>query len=262
MSQGININYLQFTEIAGEEVSQEQVDRMISRYAWAGPYCTGKDVLEVACGTGQGLAYLAKCASSIQAGDVSIELVNIAKSIYHDSIKIGQIDAHKLPFDNASLDVIILFEALYYLSSPEVFVQECARVLRPAGRVLIATANKDLYDFNPSLHTHRYFGGTEFPDLFSPAGFNVRLFGDTPLKAVSLRQRLLRPIKKLAVHFNLIPKTMGGKRLLKRLVFGRMVSMPSRLEIPDGFIYQPVEIPTGQPDFKHKVLFCEAILIP
>ncbi|MCD6265910.1 MAG: BrnT family toxin [Deltaproteobacteria bacterium] len=29
---------------------------------------------------------------------------------------------------------------------------DCVRVLRPGGKVLIATANKDLYDFNPSPH--------------------------------------------------------------------------------------------------------------
>lgn len=261
MPQKSDTNYLQFTEIAGEEVSQEQVDRMIQRYAWAGRYCLGKDVLEVACGTGQGLGYLAKVSNSIKAGDVSPELVNIAKGIYNDSIQIIELDAHKLSFDNDSFDVILLFEAIYYLESPEIFVQECARVLRPNGKVLIATANKDLYDFNPSLHTYNYYGGADLPNLFSPVGFRVRLFGDTPLNTVSLRQRLLRPLKRLAVRFNLIPKTMGGKRLLKRLVFGRMVPMPTQLEIPTDFVYVPSEIPAGQPDHKHKVLLCEATLV-
>lgn len=260
MQKSNGINYLQLTEIAGEEVSQEQVDRMVQRYAWAGEYCRGKDVLEVACGTGQGLAYLATRARSIQAGDVSPQLVDIAKGIYKQTINIFELDAHELPFDDHSLDVIILFEALYYLSSPSAFVKECARVLRDNGVVLIATANKDLYDFNPSPHTHEYFGATELLTLLSPTGFKIRLFGDTPLQTVSLRQRLLRPIKRLAVRFNLIPKTMGGKRLLKRLVFGRMVPMPAQLKIPDHFVYRPVEIPAGHPDRRHKVILCEAVL--
>lgn len=256
-----SISYTQFTEVAGEEVSQEQVDRMVHRYAWAKSRCIGKDVLEVACGTGQGLGYLAKHANSICAGDISPELVKIAKGIYKDVVQIREIDAHNLPFENSSLDIIILFEAIYYLSSPPTFAQECARVLRPSGKVLIATANKDLYDFNPSLHTYAYFGGVELPSLFSQAGFSVRLFGDTPIKAVPLRQKILRPIKRLAVSLNLIPKTMNGKRLLKRLVFGSMVSMPAKLEIPDDFVYLPTEIPIGVPDRMHKVLLCEATLL-
>lgn len=255
-----NPNYLQFTEVAGEEISQEQVDRMVNRYAWAGAYCKGRDVLEVACGTGQGLGYLAKLSRSLQAGDVSPELVGLANNIYKTTIPIVEMDAHRLPFEGHTLDLIILFEALYYLSSPEVFVQECARVLRPGGMVLIATANKDLYDFNPSPHSNQYFGGIDLPTLFSPFGFSVRIFGDTPLERVSLRQKLLRPIKRLAVRFNLIPTTMVGKRLLKRLVFGRMVPMPGQLEIPESFDYLPIELPVGQADYKHKVLLCEATL--
>jgi len=39
--------------------------------------------------------------------------------------------------------VIILFEAIYYIPDAEKFVEECARVLRLGGKVLIATANKD-----------------------------------------------------------------------------------------------------------------------
>jgi len=260
MSSQITPSYLQFTEIAGEEVSQEQIDRMVNRYAWAGSYCKGKDVLEVACGTGQGLGYLSKLSRTLQAGDVSPELVGIAKSIYQDSITIVELDAHKLPYNDASIDVILLFEALYYLSSPELFVQECARVLRSSGQVLIATANRDLYDFNPSLHTYRYYSASDLPELFLPAGFKVRIFGDTPLEQVSLRQKLLRPLKRLAVRFNIIPKTMGGKRLLKRLVFGRMVPMPAQLEIPGDLIYHATAVVAGQPDHKHKVLFCEATL--
>lgn len=48
-------DYVFVTEISGEEVTQEQIDRLCNRDYWAGQYCTGKDVMEVACGTGQGL---------------------------------------------------------------------------------------------------------------------------------------------------------------------------------------------------------------
>jgi hypothetical protein len=61
------VDYLGLTEVAGEEVSQEQVDRMVRRYAWAGACCAGKDVVEVACGSGQGLGHLAKLARTLRA---------------------------------------------------------------------------------------------------------------------------------------------------------------------------------------------------
>ena len=52
-------DYISVTEIAGDEVTGEQIVRLGNRYYWAGCYCAGKDVVEAACGTGQGLGYLA-----------------------------------------------------------------------------------------------------------------------------------------------------------------------------------------------------------
>ncbi|MFQ5597618.1 MAG: hypothetical protein ACE5GK_06155, partial [Nitrospiria bacterium] len=122
----------------------------------------------------------------------------------------------------------------------------------------IATANKDLYDFNPSPHSHRYFGVVELEKLFSEQRFSVECFGSAPVDAVSLRQRLLRPVKKLAVHSGLMPKTANGKKFLKKLVFGKLVTMPA--EIEEGMVpYEPpVQLPLGRPDRRHKVIYCAA----
>ena len=51
-------DYISVTEIAGDDVTQEQVDRLCNRYYWAASYCQDKDVVEAACGSGQGLGYL------------------------------------------------------------------------------------------------------------------------------------------------------------------------------------------------------------
>ena len=71
----MNTNYYEVTEISGTEVSQEQVERMCQRYYWAKNYCLDKDVLEVACGAGQGLGYLEKFSKSIEGGDYSDEIL-------------------------------------------------------------------------------------------------------------------------------------------------------------------------------------------
>ena len=47
----MEVDYSTVTEIAGEDISQEQLERLYHRYYWAGNYCEGKDVVEVACGT-------------------------------------------------------------------------------------------------------------------------------------------------------------------------------------------------------------------
>jgi SAM-dependent methyltransferase len=247
-------DYLSVTELAGDEVSAEQIDRMCQRYYWAGNYCHGEDVLEVACGTGQGAGYLAGLARSYRAGDYSEKILGIARSHYGERIKFQQLDAQQLPFENGSFDIVILFEAIYYLPSSERFVAECRRVLRPGGKVLVATANKDLYDFNPSPHSHIYYGVPEMHVLFRRYGFAPSFFGNTPVDGLSWRQRMLRPVKKFVTNSG----PMGGKKMLKRFVFGSLVPMPA--EIVAGMVpyVDPVPISADRPDREHKVLYCVA----
>jgi SAM-dependent methyltransferase len=157
------------------------------------------------------------------------------------------LDAQQLPFPSESLDVILIFEALYYIPSAERFVAECKRVLRPGGYLLISNANKDLSDFNPSPHSHVYHGVVELGALLAVQGFSAKFFGDVPIAEVSMRQR--------------IPRSMAGKRLLKRLVFGNLTQFPAEiaremLPVKLGI----TELEPGKPDARHKVILCAAIL--
>jgi SAM-dependent methyltransferase len=165
-----------------------------------------------------------------------------------------------MPYPDRSKEVIILFEAIYYLLAAEQFVKECRRVLRPGGKVLVATANKDLFDFNPSPYSHRYYGVIELRELFSQYGFTTEFFGDTPLQAVSWRQRLLRPVKKMAVMLGIVPKTRDGKKWLKRLVFGRLVKMPAEISGGMAPFIEPAPLSPAEPDRKYKVIYCVASL--
>jgi SAM-dependent methyltransferase len=269
-------DYISVTEIAGDEVTQEQIDRLCNRYYWAGKYSKGKDVVEAACGTGQGLSYLSGISKSLEAGDYSDAILSIARKRYSDRVILRQFDAQDMPFQDQSKDVIILFEAIYYLPDAKKFVKECARVLRPGGVVLVATANKDLYDFNPSPHSFSYYGTVELNALFAAEGFRVKCFGDTPIRDVSWRQKLLRPLKKTVVALGLMPKSMAGKKFLKRMVFGGIVKMPAEIgppiaqmdsnidpQNPRGEVYSgryvaPVKIALTEPDRAHKVILCVA----
>lgn len=253
-------DFVALTEVAGDDVTSEQIERLARRYYWAGEYCKDRDVLEVACGSGQGVGYLAAHARSITAGDYSEPLLAVARRHYGSRVEFRQFDAQQMPFADRSLDVVIIFEALYYIPDPDRFFAECRRVLRPAGTLLVATANKDLFDFNPSPHSYRYFGVVEFERELGRYGFTCRCWGDTPLESVGLVQRVLRPIKAIAVRFNLIPGSMAGKKLLKRLVFGSLRPMPAEIAADTAPRIAPTPLPPGAPDRAHKVIFCAATL--
>ena len=254
-------NFISVTEIAGDEVAQEQVDRLCNRYYWAGQFCAAKNVIEVACGTGQGLGYLEKISRTFEAGDYSTEIIAIAQRHYGDRIDIHEFDAQMMPFADQSKDVIILFEAIYYIPDAEKFVRECKRILRPNGLVLLATANKDLFDFNPSPHSYTYYGVVELNELFSKYGFVAEFYGDTPVEGLSIRQKILRPIKKMVVTSGLMPKSMAGKKILKRIVFGNLVAMPAEINENTAQFIKPSPISSEKADTLHKVIYCAAKLL-
>jgi ubiquinone/menaquinone biosynthesis C-methylase UbiE len=252
------VDYSQVTEVPGGKASGEQLQRLFSRYHFAGHYCKNKDVLEVACGSGQGLGYIARTARSITGGDFTQNLVQIAQRHYRGRIALLCLDAHHLPFEAQSFDVVIFFEAIYYLTRPEEFLDECSRVLRDNGTLLVCTVNKDWSDFNPSPHSVKYFSAPELFQLLRQKFVSVELYGGFAVSFNSVADRITSAIKRLAVAFNLIPRTMAGKELLKGIFFGKLVSLPYEL-YEDICEYSPlVPIPFDSPNTQHKVLYAVA----
>ncbi|MCP5138992.1 MAG: class I SAM-dependent methyltransferase [Chromatiales bacterium] len=256
----MSTDFQDVTEMAGEPITSEQLDRLCHRYAWASRYCAGKDVVELACGTGPGIGVLNGVAGSFEAGDFSGPMIERVRQHYGGRVVVRQFDAQAMPYPDQSKDVLIIFEALYYLPDVPAFIRECRRVLRPGGKVLIATANKDLPDFNPSPYSHLYLGVAELGEQFAKEGFETSCFGYLSVSAVSAKQRLLRPVKQFVVASGLMPKTMRGKQLLKRLVFGKPVPMPAEIAESSAPVIEPAPLPAGVPDRSHKVIYCVATL--
>ena len=94
--------------------------------------------------------------------------------------------------------------------------------------------------------------------MLSSHGFDTQFFGGSPVVPPSLKGRVLRLAKKVAVTSNLIPGSMRGKRWLKRLVFGKLVTMPSELLAGDVKYVPPVPLDGRRPDAIHQVLYCVA----
>ena len=250
--------FLSVTETGGEPVTKAQLARLYQRYVWAGEYCRNKNVAEFACGTGTGLGYLASVSKTLIAADIATDVLEVAREHYGDRIDIRQFSADKAPLADQSLDALILFEALYYLPDIDLFLKEAARLLRPGGVLLLATANKDLKDFNRSPFSVTYLNPPELEARLKPYGFKSNFYGGSPVAEPSVLSSLLRLAKLFAARLNLIPKTMKGKRLLKRLVFGKLVVMPREFSEPVPFYDPPIAISAIHPDNIHQVLYCIA----
>jgi ubiquinone/menaquinone biosynthesis C-methylase UbiE len=231
---------------------------MFHRYCFAASFCEGKDVLEVACGAGQGLGYLARRARRVVGGDCTEKLVRAARDYYKDRVEVYHLDAHQLPFEDKSFDVVILYEAIYYLAQPEKFLQEARRVLREGGVLLIATANKDWSEFNPSPFSTRYFSVPELKELIKNNGFKVEFYGAFSALPKGVKEKTIATIRKIAVALHLIPKTMKGKEFLKKIFYGRL--LPLKEEIEEGVCeyLPPQRISSDSPNFEYKVIYAVA----
>jgi ubiquinone/menaquinone biosynthesis C-methylase UbiE len=249
--------YGDVTEAPDTKASREQLTRLYTRYRFASEFCNERDVLEVACGAGLGLGYLARSAKRVVGGDIHEDNLKFARKTYNGrpNIYLYLLDAHNLPFHTKSFDVLILYEALYYFAQPEKFMDEAQRVLKDKGVFILCTANKDWAGFNPSPYSYRYFSAPELYSLLKKRDFEVRLFGDCPAYSARLKDKIISAIKQMAVKLYLIPKTMKGKEKLKRIFFGKLKPLPP--EISDGMAdyILPVPIPHDLPNTQYKVLF-------
>jgi SAM-dependent methyltransferase len=256
----LDTTFRDITERSGEPATRGQIEDMVHRYEWASVRCQGRRVLEVACGTGQGLGILAARAASVVGCDLDPDNVAEATRTYGERITVRLANALSLPVGDGEFDAVVLFEALYYLPDARTFLAECRRVLRPSGIVLVSTTNPDLFDFSPSPLSERYYGAADLSALLESFGFCVTLFGYGRSEGLPLRQRVLRPVKVLARTMGLLPRTMRGKALVRRLLFGRLPVMPRELPSRAVSAEEPDVIPAGAPDRVHRFLYARGEL--
>lgn len=256
-------HYSTITEAPGIGATKEQLSMLYTRYQWAAHRSNDKDVLEIACGTGQGLGYIAQTAKKVVGGDIDEKNLQSAKQYYKNrpNIEICKLDAHQLLFPEKSFDIIIFYEAIYYLQQPEQFLKECQRLLRSSGELLICTVNKEWSDFNPSPFSTHYFSAKELSQLLKKYQFKVDLFGAFPVRKETAKDRLISLIKRIAVILHLVPKTMRGKQLLKRIFLGRLAPLPK--EVVDHMAalepLEPLEMNVAVPFYK--VIYASAQLM-
>jgi 2-polyprenyl-3-methyl-5-hydroxy-6-metoxy-1,4-benzoquinol methylase len=134
----------------------------MARYRFAVERVRGKTVLDVACGTGYGLAALQAMAKWVVGVDLDPSAVQCARLELHPGG--GEVilaDATRIPFEDGHFDAVTSFETLEHLPKRTEFLSEISRVLAPSGELLISTPNArytrpiDGRPRNP-YHLHEY----------------------------------------------------------------------------------------------------------
>jgi len=237
------LDYSRVSEIPGIRVTQEAASMLLTRYTFASGFCKGKDVLEIGCGAGIGLEYLGRHARTLVGGDYTESMLSAAMRENSQRALLVRLDAQRLPFKDNCFDVVLLFEAIYYLPSPHAFLQECRRVLRRPGTLLISSANKECSGFSPSALSYGHLSAVELRQLLHDNGFETDIYGGFQTSRETNADKLKDFVRRVAVRFDLIPKTMRRKELLKRLFYGGLVQLGTHIQEGMAAYDPPVLIP-------------------
>ncbi len=149
-------------------------------YLALAPFCAGAVVLDAGCGEGYGAALLRRSAARVIGLDYLPDVTAHAGRGYPD-VDVVQGDLQHLPLRDGSLEAVANLQVVEHLHDQPGFVAECARVLRPAGTLLITTPNRRTFSpgrdtpLNP-FHT-RELDQHELTDLLEPHFDVARMWG-------------------------------------------------------------------------------------
>ena len=103
----------------------------------------GESVLDVGTGTGVVAITAARLGAKVCGLDLTPELLEQARDNAHiarlENIEWTEGDAEHLPYPDASFDVVVSQFGHMFAPRPEVVVAQMRRVLKPGGRVALAT---------------------------------------------------------------------------------------------------------------------------
>jgi SAM-dependent methyltransferase len=218
----------------------------LHRYFLARALCRGLDVLDVAAGEGYGTALLAQVARSVIGVEISTETVAHAAAAYRGpNLRFLEGDARCLPLDDASVDAVVSFETIEHVYEHDQFLAEVRRVLRPGGRFIGSSPERDIYSPSGSsanpYHVHE-LSRAEFSGLLRRAFAHVRLLGQRPMLGSAIVSEGDGPGRSLTFekrgprHF----EAVDG--LARPVYFVAVASDQSVADVPDSLYIETAEV--------------------
>jgi methyltransferase OMS1 len=140
-------------------------------------------VLEIGCGTGRNFDYYGN-AESVIAIDAAESMVKQAseKVLHKKNIRVMQMNAHQLQFENHTFDTVVDTFGLCSYEDPVAVLQEMKRVCRPNGKILLIEHGRGDYDWinnkldcGASRHAHNWgcIWNRDITKLVNGAGLKV-----------------------------------------------------------------------------------------
>ena len=189
----LSTGYIPTEERVNPDFPDENFENHLKVYRFAEQFATGKDVLDVGCGTGYGTALLSRQARSAVGVDRSRSALRWARKRY-PNVRYRVMDVHQLDFPNDSFDFILSSENFEHLAHQAAHVAELARILRPSGLCLIGSPNPEMFVGNYNPYHVKENTYVELQALFSPHFADAAILNNTeiPTSPIGREQRAER----------------------------------------------------------------------
>jgi hypothetical protein len=122
----------------------------------------------------------------------------------------------------------------------------------------MSSVNCAWYGFNPSVYSKKYYNGHELGELLARNGFDYTLYAGFFDQSGGLVNRMVRHLRQVAVKLRLIPRTMKGKKLLKRLFYGKLTMIPREITEDMAPLEPLIEVTKLQDLAPYKMIYAVA----
>jgi SAM-dependent methyltransferase len=173
-------------------------------------------LLELGCGSGRNLVLLRQLGWRVEGLDFDQSAVDVARSEGLD-VRLGAIEAQKYQAD--SFDAVVMCHVIEHVYDPRAVVEECHRVLRPGGRLIVVTPNttsvlhkqfgRDWYPLEPPRHI-TMFRRALLGKLAEESGFTIDRLA-TSLRGAGPNWTLSRRIRARGAADLYQPPSMGER---------------------------------------------------
>jgi ubiquinone/menaquinone biosynthesis C-methylase UbiE len=247
------------TEVAGIGVTAEGAEMLATRYGFAAERAAGTRVLEIGCAAGVGFGLLLARTPDVFGADYSYPLLRQAHAHYGNRVPLLRCTAQALPYRDASFDLVLLYEAAYYIPDLYMAAVEIQRVLAPGGTLIIVSANPERDGFIASPYSTVYYTASEYAEILTRAGMRPQLYGafetgSSGRQRSEMRVRIETKLRNAATAMHLIPRTLRGRTIVKRMLGKTLIPVPA--ELPAGFARMHAPVPIGNgPNPEWKVVY-------
>jgi ubiquinone/menaquinone biosynthesis C-methylase UbiE len=209
-------NATSWDQIRSLHVSDASVEAALKRLVGKKPF---QAMLDLGTGTGRLLEIFAPLYRRGVGIDLSREMLTVARANLDRAgvanAQVRQGDIYAPPVERDAYDLVTMHQVLHYLDDPQLAIREAARLLRPAGRLVIVDFAPHALEFLRDEHAHMRLGFSDrqIGEWFAEAGLDLE---ETE---------------------NFEPRAGAGARLTVKLWLGRdrrlLIADPQQAAVPE-----------------------------